>query len=65
MDMSLVASIMANKAAAGRDSMAVAMIKQSTDAERQAVTTLLDGAVEGARNANLAAGVGGIVDISA
>ena len=63
MDMSLVASIMSAQAGNTQMQIAATLMKKNADAEKSAVLTLL-GAGEPSSQANLAAGVGGNLDIS-
>jgi hypothetical protein len=63
MDMSLVASIMSAQAGATQTQVATAILKSDNDAEKSAVQTLLG--TGQSSPANLAAGVGGNLDISA
>jgi hypothetical protein len=63
MDMSLVASIMQAQAGATQTQVATAILKSDNDAEKSAVQTLLG--TGQSSPANLAAGVGGNLDISA
>jgi hypothetical protein len=63
MDMSLVASILSMQAGATQTQVATAVLKQNNDAEKSAVQTLLG--TGQSSPANLAAGVGGNLDISA
>jgi hypothetical protein len=60
--MSMVSSILAMQAGNVQQQIVTSMIKSNADAEKLAVQTLLGGQ---ASQANLAAGVGGNVDISA
>jgi hypothetical protein len=60
--MSMVSSILAMQAGNVQQQVVTSMIKSNADAEKFAVETLLGGQ---ASQANLAAGVGGNVDISA
>ena len=61
--MAMVSSLLAAKAGNTQMQVAASMIKQNTDAEKSAVLTLL-GAGQNS-SANLGAGVGGNLDISA
>jgi hypothetical protein len=63
MDMSLVASIMTAQAGATQTQVATAILKSDNAAEKSAVQTLLG--TGQSSPANLAAGVGGNLDISA
>ena len=60
--MSMVSSILAMQAGNVQQQIVTSMIKSNADAEKFAVQTLLDGQTS---QANLAAGIGGNVDISA
>jgi hypothetical protein len=59
--MSMVTSLMATKAANTQMQVATTIMKSNADAEKSAVMTLLGGSPQ----ANLGAGVGGNLDISA
>ncbi|WP_029585612.1 hypothetical protein [Bradyrhizobium sp. URHD0069] len=61
--MSMVTSLLAAKAAGTRMQAATAMMKQNADAERSAVLTLLGGAQSSL--ANVGAGIGGNLDVTA
>jgi hypothetical protein len=61
MDMSLVGAAMATQAGNTQMQIAATIMKQNADAEKSAVLTLLG---EQSPQANLAAGVGGNLDIS-
>ncbi len=61
--MAIVSSMMAAKAGSTQMQMAASFIKQNADAEKSAVMTLL-GAGQNSP-ANLGAGVGGNLDVSA
>ena len=65
MDMSLVASILSMQAGShtGRAQVATAILKSDNDAEKSAVQTLLG--TGQSSPANLAAGIGGNLDIAA
>jgi hypothetical protein len=63
MDMALVASALAMKAAGTQQQIATSIIKSNADMERSTVMTLLEGAQ--ASQANLGAGIGGKLDVSA
>jgi alanine dehydrogenase len=66
MDMSLVASIMAAQAGATQTQVATSVLKSNIDAEKSSVLTLLGAGQQGASSlANVAAGIGGNVNISA
>jgi hypothetical protein len=58
--MAMVSSLLAMKAAGAQSSIAATIIKSNADAEKSSVLTLL-----GASLANVGAGVGGNLDISA
>lgn len=64
MDMALVASALAMKAAGTQQQISTSMIKSNADMEKNTVMTLLGGAQQ-ASQANLGAGVGGNLDIAA
>lgn len=64
MDMALVASVMAMKAAGTQQQIATSVIKQNADMEKNTVMTLLGGAQQSSQ-ANLGAGIGGNLDIAA
>ena len=64
MDMSLVGSILATQAGGLQSQIAATVIKSNADAEKSAVLTLL-GAAQQSSQANLGAGVGGNVDVTA
>jgi hypothetical protein len=64
MDMSLVSSIMAMQAGGLQSQIATSVMKSNFDAEKSTVLTLL-GAAQQSSQANLAAGIGGNLDISA
>ncbi|MDP1585829.1 MAG: hypothetical protein ABIL01_09115 [Pseudomonadota bacterium] len=61
--MAMVSSMLAMKAAGTQGQIAASFIKQNADAEKSAVMTLL-GAGQNS-SANLGAGVGGSLDVSA
>jgi hypothetical protein len=63
MDMALVASALAMKAAGTQQQIATSIIKSNADMERSTVMTLLEGTQ--ASQANLGAGIGGKLDVSA
>jgi hypothetical protein len=66
MDMSLVASIMAAQAGSTQQQVATSVLKSNIDAEKSDVLTLLGvGQQNTASLANVAAGVGGNLNISA
>jgi hypothetical protein len=60
--MAMVSSMMAAKAGSTQMQMAASFMKQNADAEKSAVLTLLGA---GQNSANLGAGVGGNLDVSA
>ncbi len=62
--MSMVSSILAMQAANTQTQVATSILKSNADAEKSAVQTLLGGQTAPS-TANLAAGVGGNVDIAA
>lgn len=64
MDMALVASALAMKAAGTQQQIATSILKSNADMERSTVETLLGGGQQ-ASQANLGAGIGGKVDFSA
>ncbi|WP_371423779.1 putative motility protein [Tardiphaga sp.] len=64
MDMALVASALAMKAAGTQQQISTSLLKSNADMEKNTVLTLLGGAQQ-ASQANLGAGVGGNVDIAA
>ncbi|MDB5566263.1 MAG: hypothetical protein JWP84_2829 [Tardiphaga sp.] len=64
MDMALVASALAMKAAGTQSQIATTIMKSNADTEKSTVLTLL-GAAQQSSQANLAAGVGGNLDIAA
>jgi hypothetical protein len=64
MDMSLVSSVLATQAGNTQAQIGATIMKSNADAEKSAVLTLLGGAQQSSQ-ANLAAGVGGNVDIAA
>jgi hypothetical protein len=61
--MSLVSSLLSARAAGTQMQVATAMMKQNADAERSAVMTLLGGAQPSL--ANVGAGIGGNLDVTA
>jgi hypothetical protein len=66
MDMSLVAAIMAAQAGAMQMKVAASLLKSNLDSQKSAVQTLLNSAQQGASSlSNVAAGVGGSLNISA
>jgi hypothetical protein len=64
MDMALVASALAMQAAGTQSQIATTIMKSNADTEKSTVLTLLGGAQQSSQ-ANLAAGVGGNLDIAA
>ncbi|MDR6658745.1 MULTISPECIES: putative motility protein [Tardiphaga] len=64
MDMALVASALAMKAAGTQQQISTSIMKSNADMEKNTVLTLLGGAQQ-ASQANLGAGVGGNLDIAA
>jgi len=64
MDMALVASALAMKAAGTQQQISTSILKSNADMEKTTVETLLGGAQQ-ASQANLGAGVGGNLDIAA
>jgi hypothetical protein len=62
--MSMVSSILAMQAGNTQSQIAATMIKSNADSEKSAVMTLL-GAAQQSSQANLAAGIGSNLDISA
>ncbi|RYX94603.1 MAG: putative motility protein [Bradyrhizobiaceae bacterium] len=64
MDMALVASALAMKQAGTQQQIATSIIKSNAEMEKNTVLTLLGGAQQ-ASQANLGAGVGGSVDVTA
>ena len=66
MDMSLVAAIMMAKAGAVQQQVSNSVLKSNLDAEKSAVMTLLGTGEQNASSlANVAAGIGGNLDITA
>lgn len=64
MDMALVASALAMKQAGTQQQIATSIVKSNADMERSTVMTLLGGAQQSSQ-ANLAAGIGGNLDVTA
>ena len=64
MDMALVASALALQAGKAQSQIGAAIMKSNADMEKSTVLTLL-GTAQQSSQANLAAGVGGQVDIAA
>ena len=66
MDMSLVSSILATQAGSLQMQVAATIMKSNADAEKSAVLTLLGAGDQSASSlANVAAGIGGNLDVSA
>jgi hypothetical protein len=66
MDMSLVTAALGAQAGALQMNVAATMMKSNLDAEKSSVLTLLGaGSQNGSSLANVAAGIGGNLDISA
>ena len=66
MDMSLVTAALAAQAGSVQMQVAASIMKSNADAEKSAVLTLLGAGNQGASSlANVAAGIGGNLDISA
>jgi hypothetical protein len=66
MDMSLVTAALAAQAGGVQMQVAASIMKSNADAEKSAVLTLLGAGNQGASSlANVAAGIGGNLDISA
>ena len=64
MDMALVGSVLAMQAGNTQAQIGAAIMKSNADMEKSSVLTLL-GAAQQSSQANLAAGVGGNLDIAA
>lgn len=64
MDMALVASALSMQAASTQQQISTSILKSNADMEKNTVLTLLGGAQQ-ASQANLGAGIGGNLDISA
>jgi len=64
MDMALVASALAMKAAGTQQQISTSIMKSNADMEKNTVLTLLGGAQQ-ASQANLGAGIGGNLDMAA
>jgi hypothetical protein len=64
MDMALVASVLAMQAGNTQSQIGATIMKSNADTEKSTVLTLL-GAAQQSSQANLAAGVGGQLDIAA
>jgi hypothetical protein len=65
MDMSLVAAVLMNQAAATQSQVATSVLKSNLNAQKDAVQTLLGGAEQTLSLANAGPGVGGSLNISA
>jgi putative motility protein YjfB-like len=65
MDMSLVAAVLMNQAAATQQQVSTSVLKSNLDAQKNAVETLLGGAQQTLSLANAGSGVGGNVNIAA
>jgi hypothetical protein len=66
MDMSLVASILAAQTGNLQTQVATSVLKSNMDAEKSSVLTLLGAGQQGASSlANVAAGIGGNLDVTA
>ena len=65
MDMSLVAAVLMNQAAATQQQVSTSVLKSNLDAQKNAVETLLGGAQQTLSLANAGPGVGGNVNIAA
>jgi Putative motility protein len=65
MDMSLVAAVLMNQAAATQSQVSTSVLKSNLDAQKSAVDTLLGGAQQTLSLGNVGAGVGGNLNISA
>jgi hypothetical protein len=65
MDMSLVAAVLMNQAAALQSKISTSVLKSNLDAQKDAVQTLLGGAQQTPSLGNAGAGVGGNLNISA
>ena len=65
MDMSLVAAVLMNQAAATQSQVATSVLKSNLDAQKSAVETLLGSAQQSLSLANVGAGVGGNLNIAA
>jgi hypothetical protein len=61
----MAASIMASKAGALQQQITTSTLKQNLDAQKSAVLTLLGGAQQTLSLANVGAGIGGNLNISA
>src|ERR1700756_2198939 len=65
MDMSLVAAVLANQTAAIQSQVSTSVLKQNLDAQKSAVLTLLGAGEQTLSLANVGAGIGGNLNISA
>jgi hypothetical protein len=65
MDMSLVAAVLMNQAAATQQQISTSVLKSNLDAQKDAVQTLLGGAQQTLSLGNTGSGVGGNLNISA
>jgi Putative motility protein len=65
MDMSLVAAVLMNQAAATQSQVSTSVLKSNLDAQKSAVETLLGGAQQTLSLDNVGPGVGGNLNISA
>ena len=65
MDMSLVAAVLMNQAAATQQQVSTSVLKSNLDAQKNAVETLLGGAQQTLSLANAGPGVGGNLNIAA
>ena len=66
MDLSLVASILAAQTGNLQTQVATSVLKSNMDAEKSSVLTLLGAGQQGASSlANVAAGIGGNLDVTA
>jgi hypothetical protein len=65
MDMGLVMAVMMQKAAALQQQIATSALKTNLDAQKSSVMTLLGSPQQSLSLANVGAGVGGSLDISA
>jgi hypothetical protein len=65
MDMSLVAAVLMNQAAATQQQVATSVLKSNFDAQKSAVDTLLGSAQQSLSLGNVGPGVGGSLNISA
>ena len=65
MDMSLVAAVLMNQAAAMQSQVATSVLKSNLDAQKSAVQTLLGSAQQTLSLGNVGPGIGGNLNISA